>query len=377
MTASGHDAIVVGVGGVGSAATYHLARRGLDVLGLERFDVPHAKGSSHGVTRIIRKAYYERPEYLPLLERSYDLWRDLEGDYPRDLLCVTGSVAAGPPGSDKVEGALETCRTYDLDHEVLTGAELGERYPGYSLPSDYRAVVQPEGGFLDAEQCVVAHVEAAHREGATIRARERVLDWTATGDGVTVETDKGQYAADTLVVAAGAWAAKLLPFLEGAAVPERQVLGWFQPARPGQFAPGSFPVFSMTCEEGYFYGTPVYGVPGFKVGKFHHLEETVDPDRMEREPNAADERVLRAFVEDYFPAAAGPTMGLEACLFTNSPDGDFVVDRHPAHPPVVVAAGFSGHGFKMTPAIGELVADLVVDGESELPSAMFGVDRLS
>jgi len=370
-----YDAIVVGVGGVGSAATYHLARRGLDVLGLERYDVPHSMGSSHGVTRIIRKAYYERPEYLPLLERSYDLWRDLDDGHSSDLLHVNGSVVAGPPGGEKVEDALATCRQYDLDYELLSGDELGDRYPGYGLPEAFRAVVQPDGGFLHSEQCVVAHVEAAHRHGATVRARERVVDWSTTGEGVRVETDKASHTADRLVVAAGAWASKLVPELGETAVPERQVLAWFQPSSPNYFDPGTFPVFTMDSEEGYFYGFPRYHVPGFKLGKYNHFHETVDPDDRSREPTRADERMLREFTERYFPDAAGPTMRLETCMFTNSPDEDFVIDVHPEHPEVVVAAGFSGHGFKMTPAIGELVADLVVDGDSDLPTGIFSLDR--
>jgi sarcosine oxidase len=370
-----YDAIVVGVGAMGSAATYHLARRGVDVLGLEQFDVPHAHGSSHGVTRIIRKAYYEHPDYVPLLERAYENWHDLDAGYPTDLLHTTGCVVAGPPGNDKVAGALESCREHDLAHEVVSGADLSGRYPGYEIPDDYQAVVEPEGGFLHCEQCVVAHVEAAHAEGATVRAREPVADWEPTPDGgVRVETEKGAYTADSLVVAAGAWARELVPELQGLAEPERQVLGWFQPDHPEQFDPADFPVFGLTCPEGYFYGFPRYGVPGFKIGKYNHRNEQVDPDRV-AEPTAADERVLRECVERYFPDADGPTMRLETCLFTNSPDEDFVVDFHPEHPQVVLAAGFSGHGFKLSSAIGELLADLAVDGESDLPRDLFRLDR--
>jgi sarcosine oxidase len=369
-----HDAIVVGVGGMGSAATYHLARRGVDVLGLEQFDVPHARGSSHGVTRIIRKAYYEHPDYVPLLERAYDNWRDLDADHPTDLLHRTGCVIAGPPDSDRVEGALASCREHDLAHEVVSGADLGDRYPGYALPDDYRAVVEPEGGFLHCEQCVVAHVEAAHREGATVRAREAVRDWEPTSDGVRVETGKATYTADTLVVAAGAWARELVPELQGRAEPERQVLGWFQPTEPTRFTPDSFPVFGMSCPEGFFYGFPVYGVPGFKVGKYNHFHESVDPDAV-AEPTRDDERVLREFTERYFPDAAGPTMRLETCMFTNSPDEDFIVDFHPEHPQVVLAAGFSGHGFKLSSVVGEMLADLAADGETGHPRELFAIDR--
>ncbi|WP_440008435.1 N-methyl-L-tryptophan oxidase [Halomicrococcus sp. SG-WS-1] len=371
-----YDAIVVGVGGMGSAAAYHLARRGQRVLGLERYDVPHGMGSSHGLTRIIRKAYYEHPDYVPLLERAYELWRELDEDHPSELLHTTGCVVAGPRGSEKVENARESCEEHGIEYETLSAGELGERYPGYDLPDGFEAVVEPAGGFLHVEQCVVAHVEAAHRHGATIRARERVRDWRPTADGgVRVETDRGSYGADSLVVTAGAWTGKLLPGLDDVLTPERQVLGWFQPETPDRFAPDEFPVFILSCDEGDFYGFPRYAVPGFKVGRYNHFRETVDPDEIAREPTAGDERVLREFTERYFPDAAGPTMRLETCMFTNTPDEHFVVDRHPDHPQVVVGAGFSGHGFKMSSAVGEVLADLSVDGTSEHAIDLFRADR--
>ncbi|WP_435152591.1 N-methyl-L-tryptophan oxidase [Haladaptatus sp. DFWS20] len=370
-----YDTIVVGVGGMGSATASHLAERGQDVLGLERYDVPHAQGSSHGVTRIIRKAYYEHPDYVPLLERTYDLWHELDEVHPTQLLHTTGCVVTGPEGSEKVAGARESCEQHGIDYELLSAAEINDRYPGYELPDDFVAVVEPEGGFLHVEQCVVAHVQSALRNGATIRAREAVLDWEPTSDGgVRVETDKASYTADTMVVTAGAWAANLLPMLDTQAVPERQVLGWFQPKLPERYQPDKFPVFMVECEEGYFYGFPEYGVPGYKVGKYNHFHEQVNPDEM-AEPNRADERVLRDFTERYFPDAAGPTMRLETCLFTNSPDEHFIVDTLSDHPQVVVGAGFSGHGFKLSSVIGEILAELAIDGESRHDIDLFSVNR--
>jgi sarcosine oxidase len=378
---------------MGSAAAYHLADRGLDVLGLERHDVPHTQGSSHGYTRIIRLAYYEHPSYVPLLRSAYENWRELGAEYGEQLVHETGSVAVGPAESDVFAGARRSCREHDLDHEVLTGAELNERFPGYDVPPDHRALFQPQGGFLVPETCIVAHVEGAHARGAEIRARTKVRDWRALDDGgVEVEAESATegeddetatkddettatYTADSLVLAAGAWTPKLLPNLAPVLDPERQVLGWFQPGSPERFDPEAFPVFSMRCEEGYFYGFPVHGVPGFKVGKYHHRRESVDPDEMNREPTAEDEEILREYVENYFSDADGPTMRLETCLFTNTPDERFVIDTHPEHPQVTIAAGFSGHGFKFSSVVGEVVADLVMDGETEHPISQFGVDR--
>lgn len=371
-----YDAIVIGVGGMGSATVAHLAERGADVLGLERYDVPHGYGSSHGITRIIRLAYYEHPSYVPLLRRAYDLWRDLEREHDRRLLFETGSVDAGLPDDPLVEGSKRSCEEHDLEYESLSSAELSERYPAYRLPEEYAAVYQPDGGFLLPEQCIVAHVERAHERGATVRARERVVGWEPTDDGgVTVETDQREYRADTLVITAGPWAAKFVDELEGIAVPERQVVAWLQPDDPAKFQRDRFPVFNLQVPEGRFYGLPIHGVPGFKFGKYHHREQTVNPDAMNREPNAQDERVLRSFAERYFPEGAGPTMRLETCIFTNTPDDHFVLDTLPEHPQVAVGAGFSGHGFKFASVVGEVLSDLALEGETDHEIGMFSLDR--
>ncbi|WP_266080917.1 N-methyl-L-tryptophan oxidase [Haladaptatus caseinilyticus] len=370
------DVIVIGVGGMGSAATYHLARRGFDVLGLERFDVPHTRGSSHGITRIIRRAYYEHPSYIPLIERAYELWDEIADRTGRPIIHRTGSVDAAPAGNVVFEGSLRSCEEHDIPHEVLTGAELTDRFPGYRLPDDYKALYQPDGGFVVPEEAIIGHVEAALAAGADIRARERVLDWEETPDGgVRVKTSSTTYEADSLVLAAGAWNSKLSDALEGLAVPERQVLAWFQPETPSLFEPDSLPVWNISVPEGRFYGLPIYGVPGFKLGKYHHLDEQVDPDEWKTEPGPADERLLRDFTEKYFPNAAGPTMRLATCLFTNSPDEHFILDTLPDHPQVAVAAGFSGHGFKFASVIGEILADLAVDGKTNHPIEMFGIGR--
>ena len=244
------DVIVVGVGGMGSAAVYHLARRGKRVLGLERYDIPHAMGSSHGVTRIIRLAYYEHPSYVPLLRRSYALWRELETGFGEQLLYITGSIDAGPPDSSCFAGSLRSCELHGLPHDVLDGAEVNRRFPGYNLPAETMAVLQPEGGFVLSERCIVAHVVAAQALGAEVHARERVLAWEPRPNGVRVETERGLYEAERLVVSAGAWAGTLLPRLRELAVPERQVLAWLQPTEPELFRPDRFPVFNLQVHEG-------------------------------------------------------------------------------------------------------------------------------
>ncbi|MDQ3226181.1 MAG: N-methyl-L-tryptophan oxidase [Chloroflexota bacterium] len=372
-----YDVIVVGVGGMGSAACYHLARRGLRTLGLERFDIPHSMGSSHGVTRIIRLAYYEHPSYVPLLLRAFALWDDLARESGRHLLEVTGTIDAS--GADEIvfTGALEACERFALDHEVITSAELTARYPGYRLPSGHMALFQPRGGFLLPERCINAHVAGALAAGAEIRARERVLAWEPAGDGVRVTTERGVYEAGRLILAAGAWMGSLVPELAALAQPERQVLGWFAPIEPALFTPRRFPVFNLMVPEGRYYGFPQYDVPGFKIGLYHHREELVDPDDFQREADVADEALLRAATARYFPSANGPTMALRTCMFTNTPDEHFILDHLPGFPQVIVASPCSGHGFKFASVIGEILADLAQRGETEQDIGFLRLSRFA
>jgi sarcosine oxidase len=372
-----YDVIVIGVGGMGSAACHHLARRGQRVLGLERFDVPHAMGSSHGVTRIIRLAYYEDPSYVPLLRRAYELWRELEDVFGEQLLHITGSIDASHADGDVFQGSLRSCQLHDLDHEILTGRELGERFPGFNLPADHMALLQPEGGFLLSERCIVAHVELAIEAGAEIHARERVLGWESTDAGVLVTTDRGVYRAGRIVVSPGAWIGTLVPELAPLTRPERQVLAWLQPKQRDLFVPARFPVFNLTVHEGRYYGFPIYGIPGVKLGRYHHLEETIEPDAWEREPRAADEAIIREFAERYVPLATGPAMTLKSCIFTNTPDEHFIVDLLPGDDRVIIASPCSGHGFKFCSVMGEILADLAIDGSTQHDISLFQLDRFA
>jgi sarcosine oxidase len=372
------DAIVIGVGGMGSAACWQLARRGRKVLGLERFDIPHSMGSSHGTTRIIRLPYYEDPAYVPLLHRAYALWREAERATGETLLVTTGSLDGGPEDHELFQGALTSARLHGLEHEVLTGAQVNERFPGYRLPAASRLVFQPEGGFIASERAIVAHVRAALAEGAIIQAREQVVGWEvgSSGDGVVVRTSKGTYEAERLVITAGAWIGELVAPLANRAVPERQVLAWLQPRQPELFEPARFPVFNLQVEEGRYYGLPVYEVPGFKFGRYHHRGETMAADDLRREVDAEDEALLRRFGERYFPAGSGSTMALRACMFTNTPDEHFVLDHHPRYRQVVLASPCSGHGYKFCSVIGEILADLATgDGRTGHDIGFLRLDR--
>jgi sarcosine oxidase len=372
-----YDVIVAGLGGMGSSACWHLAQRGMRALGLERYDIPNTMGSSHGVNRIIRLAYFEHPSYVPLLRRAYELWRDLERAAGEQLLFITGGIDAGPRDGRIVRGSLASCREHDLDHEVLTARELAARHPGWRLPDDFAAVVQPEAGFVASERAIVAHARLAMEKGADLRAREPLLEWGVTGTGtVEVRTAKGRYEAGRLVLSTGAWISEHVPALEGKAVPERQVLGWFRPKVPEHFRMDRFPVGIVDAEPHAIYVFPEWGIPGFKIGVYHHLEETGTADALSREPTARDEDVLRKATETYFPDAAGAVLSLRGCLFTNTQDEHFVIDTLPHVPQVVVASPCSGHGFKFSSVVGEALADLVVDEKSRLDLRLFRLERL-
>lgn len=375
---SGHnhyDVIVVGVGGMGSATAYHLAKRGLRVLGLEQFNIPHNQGSSHGITRIIRLCYYEDPSYVPLMYRAFELWRELQTQANEQLLYVTGSIDAGRPGSTTFEGSRRSCEEHNLRHEIMSSRQITHRFPAYQLNSDIQAVYQADGGFLLPERCIVSHVQAAQSYGAEIRAREQLCEWHATGSGVRVETNLGTYEAEQLVFTAGAWSGQLVRGLSQLAKPERQVLAWFQPKDTTIFTPKNFPVFNLEVPEGRYYGLPIYGVPGFKVGRYHHLEQSLDPKDLNHECSPEDQNILRSFVEKYFPQGAGPTMALAPCMFTNTPDEHFIVDVHPEHSQVLVLSPCSGHGFKFCSVIGEIAADLVQFRKTRHDISLFRLSR--
>lgn len=362
---------------MGSAAIYELARRGKTVLGLDQFDVPNSLGASVGVTRIIRLAYAEHPKYVPLLRRSYELWRDLQRVANEQLLFITGGIDAGHESSDTIKGSLKSCEEHALPHEFMSAVDINRRFPGYCLPSEMVAVYQPDGGFLMSERCVAAHVNAALALGAEIHGRERVLGWDVDSGRVVVTTDHARYEAGSLVLTAGPWTAGVDPELRRYIVAERQVLLWAQPRRPEYFEVGRFPIFNMEVPEGRFYGFPVHSVPGFKIGKYHHREEFVEADSVDRTCHPADEAVLREGIRRYFPDADGPTLAMKVCMFANTQDEHFIIDRHPAAENVIVAAGFSGHGFKFCGVVGEIAADLAIEGRTKWDVELFRLRRLT
>jgi sarcosine oxidase len=360
---------------MGSAAAYHLARRGRRVLGLDAFAPGHARGSSHGRSRILRTAY-PTPQYVPLVRRATVLWRELEAESGTTLLTMTGMLLVGSPGTPMIDGPLSSARQHDLPYELLGPAEVTARFPGFRLTGDLAAVYEPLAGFLRPESCVAAHLDLAARHGATLRHAEPVSGWAVDGDGVSVTTSAGRYTADRLVLTPGPWAGELLADLGLPLTVQRVVNVHFEPTEPARFAPERCPVFGWEVPEGHYYGSPALPGEGLKIGK-NVTGHACTPATVQRTVEAAEIDDFRRMLDRYMPGAAGAVKWPLTCLYTNTPDGHFVIDQHPRHRQVVIAGGCSGHAFKYTSVIGEILADLVVDGATRHPIGFLSAARFS
>jgi sarcosine oxidase len=354
-----HDVLIAGLGAMGSAAAFHLARQGQRVLGLDRFAPPHTFGSSHGQTRIIREAYFEHPAYVPLVQRAYTLWAELAAATQMDLFRQTGGLMIGAADSAVFSGAKQSAELHRLPHEVLSAADVRRQFPALQPPDALRAVWEPRAGILFPERCISAHLAMARQHGASLRTDEPVLRWQPDGAGVRVETARQTYLADRLVLTAGAWVQSLLPDLELPLQVERQVLFWFEPAAaPERFHPKQCPIHLWQVEGGRcFYGFPDLG-DGVKLAG-HHEGEHTSPDQVRREVDPAEVEAMRELARRYLPDAAGRLRSSCVCLYTNTPDAHFWIDHHPEHSQVLIASPCSGHGFKFSSAVGEVISELV------------------
>jgi sarcosine oxidase len=372
------DVIVVGVGGMGSSACYHLAKRGVRVLGLEQFDIPHAKGSSYGYSRMIRTAYYEHPDYVPLLRRAFQLWKQLEDEALLKVLHVTGGLYLGRPNGEIISGSLASSRKHALAYELHDRRALRNQYPQFHVPDDYVGLFEYQAGFLLPELAIGAYVDLAMRHGAEIHGNEPVTSWTDDSRGVTVTTPRGTYRADQVVFCGGAWSDKLVTDLGVKLLVTRQVLGWVQPRRRDLFQLGVLPVWAIDNHDGTIhYGFPLTPEsPGLKIAH-HGPGPATDPDTIDRAPHPDDEQTFRPALRRHLPDADGPLLSMRICMYTNSPDHHFIIDRHPKHPRATIACGFSGHGFKFASVIGEALADLATKGGGELPIGFLGFSRFT
>lgn len=371
------DVIVVGLGTMGSSACFHLAARGVRVLGLEQFDIPHSRGAGHGFSRVIRTAYHEHPDYVPLLRSAFTLWRQLETESGQRLLYITGGLYMGSLGGLPGQ-AMAAATEHGVPFELLDRAALDRRFPQFRVPESFVGMLEPNAGFVIPERAIAAHAGLALRHGAELHGREAVLRWSADSSGVSVTTDRGSYRAQRVVFCGGAWSERLLVDLGVPLRVTRQALGWVWPLKPELFELGRLPVWTIESAggQGLHYGFPMMpDNPGFKLA--HHWPgQPADPDSVSREPVAGDEETFRGVLHAMIPDADGPILSMRICLYTNSPDSHFIIDRHPSHENVVVACGFSGHGFKFAPVVGQAVADLATRGRSDHPIGFLGLARL-
>ena len=373
-----YDVVVVGLGGMGSAAAYALAARGLEVLGLERHSPAHDQGSSHGGSRITRQAYFEDPAYVPLLLRAYELWDRLQRDSGEDLLHLTGGLFLGPPESTTVGGSLRASREWDLPHELLDSREVARRFPTVRLPSDEVGLYEAKAGVLRPERTVAAHLALAERAGAELRFREPVREWTTTSTGVRVITDAATYEADRLVVAPGAWAPQLLADLGVPITVERHVTYWFEPLGGVEpYLPARQPIWIHEDRDGeQVYGFPALdGVGGGVKTAFFRRGRGCTPETIERQVSDDEVATVREHAGRVLPSLPGTFVRAATCMYSNTPDHHFVLAPHPEHERVTVACGFSGHGFKFVPLVGEVVADLVTSGTTSHPIGLFDPRR--
>jgi sarcosine oxidase len=351
---------------MGSAAAHHLSRRGARVLGLDQFHPPHSFGSSHGQTRIIREAYFEHPAYVPLVQRAYVLWDELSQNAGEQLFLQTGGLMIGPPEGVVVRGARLSAQTHLLPHEELSAEEIRQRFPAIRPAEHMTGILEPRAGLLFPEKCIAAHL--AQTRDAELTYGEKVLGWKADGAGVRVTTDKDTYGCANLVLSAGSWLKQLVPELP--LVIERQVLFWFESGHREIHRPDRCPIHLWEHSAGkYFYGFPDLGT-GVKVAG-HHEGEFTDPDKINRVVSSEEVRGMHQLASQYLSALTDRCLESVVCMYTDTPDGHFLIDTHPTNKQVLLVSPCSGHGFKFSAAIGEVVADLVLARRSRFDLSLF------
>jgi monomeric sarcosine oxidase len=357
-----YDLIVLGTGGVGSAALHHAASRGLSCLGIDRFPPAHDRGSSHGESRLIRLSYFEHANYVPMLKRSYELWDALDPG----LLNRSGLTYFGPSGGQIVEGVLHAARVHQLNIDVVDPTMISH----YAVPQGYTALFEAEAGWLPVERCVLAHLDQAIAAGAEHRWGESIAEWQADGSGVTVTTDCGSYRAGALVIAGGAWNAQLLSALELPLTVHRKHLHWFR-CEDSRYQSGFF----FDLPHGQFYGFPTKD-GRVKLAEHTGGEPVSDPLTADRSPDSTDSARVETFARDHLPGVTLERLDHKTCFYTRTPDEHFIVDRYPGSDNVAYAAGLSGHGFKFAPALGELLVDLATGETPKTDCGFLSLSRL-
>lgn len=371
-----YDVIVIGAGSMGMAAGYYLSKSGKKTLLLDSFNPPHDKGSHHGETRIIRYAYGEGKEYVPLILKAKELWNDLEKAMGQQIFLQTGVLNVGREDSAFIQNTITSAHDYSLPLEILDATSVHERWPGITIPSDFVACFEPTSGVLKCEECINAYRQLAELNGATIRTNSKVREITIQDDRVTIKTDEQTFHSDALVVSAGAWSKDLLAMLDlnVPLEPVRKTFAWFK-ADEERYNHTAFPAFSFDTEQGTYYGFPSIDGSGLKIGR-HDGGDQINPDEsmIEFGDRAEDEDDLRQLLNQFIPSIQQIKYG-KTCMYTLTPDEKFIIDLHPKHANVAIAAGFSGHGFKFSSAVGQALSNLIISGENDVDLAPFSIDR--
>lgn len=371
-----YDAIVLGLGAMGSAALHALASRGIKACGIDQHHVPNDRGSSHGAVRIIRKAYFEHPDYIPLLLRSYELWDALQSELDEPVLVRNGLVLAGAPDSETILGLNACYAEHDIPHESLSAAQSRERFPFFHVPDGQVVSYDPDGGYVKVEAAMTGYLRKAQALGAELRIHDRVQDWSADGDGIVVTTDKDILHAKKLIITIGPWAARALKEWKIPLEVLRKVQLWYDSPNIESCAAPECPCFAAETADGFFYGFPDIDGAGLKAGEHTGGQIVNDADEIERGFRPDEDRRVLQFLETYFPYLEPSMKHFEVCMYTNTPDGHFILDHLPSNKNVVFAAGLSGHGFKFAPVIGEILADLAIEDHTVHPIGFLRLDRL-
>lgn len=378
------DVIVLGVGSMGSATCHYLAKRGHRVLGLEQFEIPHDQGSHAGQSRIIRKAYFEHPNYVPLLQRAYENWKSLESDTGAQVYFPTGLLYAGKPDGTLIQGVKESSEKYSVTIESWKASESKIRFPQFNIPDNYEILFEPDAGLITPERAILLFVEQAIKHGAEIHTKEKVSQWKKSGAGISVTTNKGVYNCAKLIITAGPWASQFIRSLSTKLSVSRQVIAWANPKQTAPFELGKFPCWLIDDESkpGMYYGFPIlpvgqFGGPiGLKTAH-HYPGFVIDPDNVNRIASVEEESNIIYALNKFLPEGYKSMHVLKTCLYTNTPDENFVIDFLSGYDNVVIAAGFSGHGFKFASVVGEIVADLAIKGNTSMPIDFLNINRFN
>ena len=378
-----YDVIVIGVGSMGASTCCYLAQQGLKVLGLEQFSIPHQMGSHSGQSRIIRKAYFEHPDYVPLLLKAYENWHSLEKATDTQLYYPTGFVYFGPPEHSLLTGVKESAKLYDLPLDHISPDIAAKQFPQFHVPDDYECILEPQAGFITPERAILTYAEEAIKMGCDIVTNAKVNSWERSKKGVKVNCEDGTYSGKKLVITSGAWSSSLIPGLSSKLQVTRQVLAWLKPKRWEDFSLDNFKCWTIAEREkpGIYYGFPIlpshsfFGPIGLKVA-YHYPGQQINPDSAASFDPSDEINDLKKVLDKYLPQAFDSVLEIKSCLYTNTPDEHFIIDLLPGYEDIVsVACGFSGHGFKFVSVVGEALTDLAIKGQTDLPIEFLNAKR--